>query len=42
MINVTFNRDFYNEDQKNIIKMINMNRDHKNFFYCMCASISNT
>jgi len=32
MINVTFNRDFYNEDQKNIIKMINMNRDHKNFF----------
>jgi len=32
MINVTFNRDFYNEDQKNIIKMINMNRDHCNFF----------
>lgn len=32
MINVTFNRDFYNEDQKDIIKMINMNRDHCNFF----------
>jgi len=32
MINVTFNRDFYNEDQKDIIKMINMNRDHNNFF----------
>jgi len=32
MINVAFNRDFYNEDQKDIIKMINMNRDHCNFF----------
>lgn len=32
MINVTFNRDFYNEDQKDIIKMMNMNRDHCNFF----------
>lgn len=32
MINVCFNRDFYNEDQKNIIKMINMNRDHYNLF----------
>jgi len=32
MINVTFNRDFYNEDQKDIIKMINMNRDHCNMF----------
>jgi len=32
MINVTFNRDFYNEDQKDIIKMINMNRDHCNLF----------
>lgn len=30
MINVTFNRDFYNEDQKDIIKMLNMNRDHCN------------
>jgi len=32
MINVTFNRDFYNEEQKDIIKMINMNRDHCNMF----------
>ena len=32
MINVTFNRDFYNEEQKDIIKMMNMNRDHCNFF----------
>ena len=32
MINVTFNRDFYDEDQKDIIKIMNMNRDHCNFF----------
>lgn len=32
MINVTFNRDFYSEEQKDIIKMINMNRDHCNLF----------
>ena len=32
MINVTFNRDFYQEDQKNLIKMMNMNRDHCNLF----------
>ena len=32
MINVTFNRDFYNEDQKDIIKLMNMNRDHANCF----------
>ena len=32
MINVSFNRDFYNDDQKDIIKMINMNRDHENLF----------
>jgi hypothetical protein len=32
MINVSFNRDFYNEDQKDLIKIINMNRDHNNFF----------
>jgi len=30
MINVTFNRDFFHEDQKDIIKMINMFRDHLN------------
>lgn len=28
MINVAFNREFFGEDQKNLIKMINMNRDH--------------
>lgn len=28
MINVAFNRDFWGEDQKNLIKIINMNRDH--------------
>jgi hypothetical protein len=32
MINVAFNRDFYDEDQKDIVKMINMNRDHRNLF----------
>ena len=32
MINVTFNRDFYNPDQKDLVKMINMNRDHNNLF----------
>lgn len=32
MINVTFNRDFFDTDQKDIIKMINMNRDHHNLF----------
>jgi hypothetical protein len=30
MINVTFNRDFFSEDQKDIIKIINMFRDHQN------------
>lgn len=32
MINVAFNREFWNEDQKNIIKLMNMNRDHCNLF----------
>lgn len=32
MINVTFNRDFYDTEQKDIVKMINMNRDHRNLF----------
>jgi len=32
MINVTFNRDFYDPEQKDIVKMINMNRDHRNLF----------
>jgi KaiC/GvpD/RAD55 family RecA-like ATPase len=30
MINITFNRDFFSEKQKDIIKMINMFRDHEN------------
>lgn len=34
-INVCFNREFYAEDQKNLIKLINMNRDHLNLFI-MC------
>ena len=29
-INVYFNRDFYSEEQKNIVKMVNMYRDHNN------------
>ena len=31
-INVAFNRDFYQQDQNDIIKLINMNRDHCNLF----------
>ena len=30
LINMTFNRDFYSEKQKDIIKIINMFRDHEN------------
>lgn len=30
MINVTFNRDFFSQKQKDIVKMINMFRDHQN------------
>lgn len=30
MINITFNRDFFSEKQKDIIKMLNMFRDHEN------------
>jgi len=30
MINITFNRDFFSNKQKDIIKMINMFRDHEN------------
>jgi len=38
MINVTFNRDFYDTHQKDIIKMINMNRDHCNLFIACVPS----
>lgn len=41
MINVSFNRDFYNEDQKDLIKMINMNRDHNNFFIACVPMFKN-
>lgn len=35
MINVSYNRDFYMSDQKNLCKMLNMYRDHHNLFI-MC------
>ena len=41
MINVTFNRDFYNEDQKDLIKIINMNRDHCNLFIACVPQFAN-
>lgn len=41
MINVTFNRDFYNEEQKDLIKMINMNRDHNNLFISCVPQFKN-
>jgi len=37
-INVAFNRDFFLEDQKNIVKLINMYRDHLN---CIMACVPN-
>lgn len=41
MVNVTFNRDFYNEDQKDLIKMMNMNRDHCNLFVACIPHFQN-
>jgi len=41
MINVTFNRDFYDSEQKDIIKMINMNRDHANLFIACVPQFQN-
>jgi hypothetical protein len=41
MINVTFNRDFYAQGQKDLIKLINMNRDHSNFFIACVPSFKN-
>lgn len=35
-INVAFNREFFSTEQKNLIKMINMNRDHGNLLI-MCV-----
>jgi len=38
MINITFNRDFSSDEQKQIIKMINMYRDHQNFIIASVPS----
>lgn len=34
MINVTYSRDFWNEQQKDLIKHLNMYRDHGNILIC--------
>lgn len=41
MINVAFNRDFFGEDQKNLVKMINMNRDHGNLLIACVPQFQN-
>ena len=41
MINVSFNRDFYDSDQKKLIKLINMNRDHCNLFIACVPNFEN-
>jgi len=41
MINITFNRDFQGEDQKNIIKLINMYRDHNNLIIASVPQFQN-
>jgi hypothetical protein len=41
MINVSFNRDFYNEEQKDLIKIMNMNRDHANLFIACVPQFQN-
>jgi len=41
MINVAFNRDFFGEDQKNLVKMINMNRDHGNLLVACVPQFQN-
>jgi uridine kinase len=40
LINVTFNRDFYDTDQKKLIKIMNMNRDHCNLFVACVPQFS--
>ena len=40
-INVVFNRDFYNDNQKKIIKGLNMNRDHYNLIILCVPSFAN-
>jgi KaiC/GvpD/RAD55 family RecA-like ATPase len=41
LINVAFNRDFYSDKQKDIIKMINMFRDHENLTIACVPSFQN-
>lgn len=41
MINVAFNREFFGEDQKNLVKMINMNRDHGNLLIACVPQFQN-
>jgi len=41
MVNVSFSRDFYDEEQKDLIKMVNMNRDHCNFFIACIPHFKN-
>lgn len=41
MINVAFNREFWSDNQKNLIKMINMNRDHCNFLTACVPQFQN-
>lgn len=38
MINVSFNRDFQEDGQKNLVKIINMNRDHCNLLIACVPS----
>lgn len=40
MINVSFNRDFYSTGQKDLIKLMNMNRDHCNLFIACVPQFS--
>lgn len=40
LINVTFNRDFYDTDQKKLIKILNMTRDHCNLFVACVPQFS--
>lgn len=42
MVQSAFSRDFYNEEQKNLIKIINTNRDHENCFIFAIPSFQTT
>ena len=41
LINMTFNRDFYSEKQKDIIKILNMFRDHENLTIACVPAFQN-